>query len=182
MEFESVIRSRESIRDYSDKAIEDDKINYVLECARLAPSWTNKQCWQFIVVKDKNIINKLSKACIINPWLKDAPVVIVGCGDPKKSGSRNDIDYFVVDISIALENLVLAATDKGLGTCWIGGFNERKVKDILEIPEHIRVVALTPLGYPAEKKRLIGKLAKVVTQSNKRKTLDKIVHINKWQK
>jgi nitroreductase len=180
MEFESVIKSRESIRSYSDKSVEDEKINFVLECTRLSPSWTNKQCWHFIVVKDKKIIKELSKNSVINLWLKDAPVIIVACGDPKRSGSRNNIDYFIVDVSIALENLVLAATDKGLGTCWIGGFNEKKVKDILEIPENIKVVALTPLGYPAEKKRLIGKLAKVVTQSKKRKSLDKIVHINNW--
>jgi nitroreductase len=180
MEFESVIKSRESIRDFSDKKIEDEKINFVLECARLAPSWTNKQCWQFIVVKDKKIIKDLSKTSIINRWLKNVPVIIVACGDPKQSGFRNGIDYFIVDVSIALEHLVLAATDKGLGTCWIGGFNEKKVKEILEIPENIRVVALTPLGYPAEKKRFAGKLGKIVIQSKKRKSLDKIIHENIW--
>ena len=180
MEFESVIKSRESIRDYSDKKVEDKKIKYVLECARLAPSWTNKQCWQFIVVKDKKIINDLSKTSIINRWLKNVPVIIVACGNPKQSGFRNGIKYFIVDVSIALEHIVLAATDKGLGTCWIGVFNGNKVKKILEIPENIRVVALTPLGYPADRKRLIGKLAKVVTQSNKRKNLDEIIHDNLW--
>ena len=85
-----------------------------------------------------------------------------------------------MDVSIALENIVLAATDKGLGTCWIGGFNEKKVKEILRIPEHIRVVALTPLGYPAEKKRFFENLAKIVTQSKKRKSLDEIIHYDKW--
>ena len=180
MEFEGVIKTRESIREYADKKVEDEKINFVLECARLAPSWTNKQCWQFIVVKDKKIIKDLSKTSIINRWLKNVPVIIAACGDPKQSGFRNDIDYFIVDVSIALEHLVLAATDKGLGTCWIGGFNEKKVKEILKIPENIRVVALTPLGYPAEKKRFAGKLAKIVIQSKKRKSLDKMVHINKW--
>ncbi len=180
MEFESVIRSRESIRDFSDKKVEDEKINFVLECARLAPSWTNKQCWQFIVVKDKKIIKDLSKTSIINRWLKNVPVIIVACGNPKQSGFRNGIEYFIVDVSIALEHLVLAATDKGLGTCWIGGFNGKKVKEILEIPENIRVVALTPLGYPAEKKRFAGKLGKIVIQSKKRKSLDKMIHIDKW--
>jgi nitroreductase len=180
MEFEGVIRSRKSIRDYINRKVEDEKINFVLECARLAPSWTNKQCWQFIVVKDKKIIKDLSKTSIINRWLKNVPVIIVACGDPKKSGFRNDIDYYIVDVSIALEHLVLAATDKGLGTCWIGGFNEKKVKEILEIPEYIRVIALTPLGYAAERKRFVGKLAKIVTQSNKRKSLVKMIHINRW--
>jgi nitroreductase len=107
-------------------------------------------------------------------------VIIVACGDPKQSGFRNGIEYFIVDVSIALEHIVLAATDKGLGACWIGGFNGKKVKEILEIPEHIRVVAFTPLGYPAEKKRFVGKLIKIVTQSKKRKSLDKIIHENKW--
>jgi len=180
MEFESVINLRESIRDYSDKKVEDEKINFVLECARLAPSWTNKQCWQFIIVKDKKIIEELSKTSIINRWLKNAPVIIVACGDPKQSGTRNDIEYYIVDVSIALEHIVLAATDKGLGTCWIGGFNENKVKKILKIPKHIRVIALTPLGYVAEKKHLIGKIAKVVTQSKQRKPLEKITHENIW--
>ncbi len=180
MEFESVIKSRESIRDFTEKKVEDEKINFVLECARLAPSWTNKQCWQFIVVKDKKIIKDLSKTSIINRWLKNVPVIIVACGDPKQSGFRNGIEYFIVDVSIALEHLVLAATDKGLGTCWIGGFSGKKVKKILKIPENIRVVALTPLGYPAERKHFIGKLAKIVTQSKKRKNLDKIIHENSW--
>jgi nitroreductase len=180
MEFSSVIKSRESIRDYSSKKVEDEKIKYILECGRLAPSWTNRQCWQFIVVKDKKIIKELSKASIINRWLKNTPIVIVACGDPKQSGVRNKINYFMVDVSIALEHIVLAATDKGLGTCWIGGFSENKVKRILEIPDRIRVVALTPLGYPAGKKGLIGKAAKIVTQSKKRKSLDKITHFNKW--
>ena len=180
MEFESVIKSRESIRDYTDKKVEDEKINFVLECARHAPSWTNKQCWQFIVVKDKKIIKNLSKTNIINFWLKNVPVIIVACGNPKQSGFRNGIEYFIVDVSIALEHLVLAATDKGLGTCWIGGFIGKKIKKILEIPENIRVVALTPLGYPAERKRFVGKLAKIIVQSKKRKSLDKIIHENIW--
>jgi nitroreductase len=180
MEFKTVIKSRESVRDYSDRKIEEEKINYVLECARFAPSWTNKQCWQFIIVKNKKIINDLSKTSLINRWLKNVPIIIAACGNPKESGYRNDISYFIVDVSIALEHLVLAATDKGLGTCWIGGFNEKKVKEILEIPENIRVVALTPLGYPAEKKHIIGKIAKIITQSKKRKSIDEIIHINKW--
>ena len=180
MEFERVINSRESVRDYSSKEVEDEKINFVIECARFAPSWTNKQCWQFILVNDKKIIKELAKTSIINRWLKEVPNIIVACGDPKQSGSRNDIDYFIVDVSIALEHLVLAATDRGLGTCWIGGFDEKKVKDILEIPKNIRVVAMTPIGYPADKKSLFGKLAKTVTQSKKRKSYEKIVHVNKW--
>jgi len=180
LEFESVIKTRESIREYSEKPVEDEKINFILECARLAPSWANRQCWHFIVVKDKKIIEDLSKTSIINRWLKNAPVIIVACGDPRQSGSRNNISYFIVDVSIALENLILAATDKGLGSCWIAGFDAKKIKEILKIPKHIEVVALTPIGYPAEKKGLIDNLAKIVIQSKKRKSIDKIVDYNRW--
>ncbi len=180
MNFENIIKVRRSIRSYSNKEVEDEKINFVLESARLAPSWGNGQCWQFIVIKDKKIIKDLSRTSIINQWLKKAPIVIVACGDPKQSGLRNNINYFIVDVSIALEHIILAATDKGLGTCWIGGFNEKKVKIILGIPEHIRVIALTPLGYPAEKELFFENVAKIITQSKKRKNLDQIIHYDKW--
>lgn len=152
MEFVNIIKTRESIRSYSNKKVEDEKINFVLESARLSPSWRNRQCWHFIVVKDKKIIKDLSKTSIINHWLRKVPVIIVACGNPKQSGLKNGINYYIVDVSIALEHIILAATDKGLGTCWIGGFNEKKVKRTLRIPENIRVIALTPLGYPAGKK------------------------------
>lgn len=112
MNFENIIKVRRSIRSYSNKEVEDEKINYVLESARLAPSWGNGQCWQFIVIKDKKIIKDLSRTSIINQWLKKAPIVIVACGDPKQSGLRNNINYFIVDVSIALEHIILAATDK----------------------------------------------------------------------
>lgn len=180
MNFENIIKIRRSIRSYSNKEVEDEKINFVLESARLAPSWRNGQCWQFIVIKDKKIIKDLSRTSVINQWLKKVPVVIVACGDPKQSGLRNNINYFIVDVSIALEHIILAATDKGLGTCWIGGFNEKKVKKILGIPEHIRVIALTPLGYPAEKELFFENVAKIIIQSKKRKNLNQMIHYDRW--
>jgi nitroreductase len=180
MEFESVIKTRESIRNYSTKIVEDEKINYVIECARRAPSCINRQCWRFIVVKDKKRIEELSKTSLINRWLKNVPVIIVACGDTRQSCVINDINYFIVDVSIALEHLVLAATDKGLGTCWIAGFDGKKVKEILKIPEHIQVVALTPLGYPAEKKGFVENITQVVTHSKKRKSIDEIIHYDTW--
>jgi nitroreductase len=180
MEFSDVIKTRTSIRDYSDKEVEDEKIKYVLECARWAPSWVNKQCWRFIVVRDKETIIALSKTSIINRWLKHVPVIIVACGDPESSGTNNDIEYYTVDVAIATENLILAATDVGLGTCWIASFDEKKVKEILGIPNRIKVVTLTPLGYPAEKKGILGSITKFFTRSKKRKSLDEIVRYDKW--
>jgi nitroreductase len=180
MEFIDVVKSRSSVRTYDSIEVEDDKINYVLECARLAPSWVNKQCWSFVVVKDKKTIKILSKTTIINRWLRKVPCIIVACGDPKLSGTHNGIEYFTVDVAIAMEHLILAATDMGLSSCWIGGFNEKKVKEALGIPKRIRVVALTPLGYLAKKRRILGGIIKIITRSKKRRSLDEIIHYDKW--
>jgi nitroreductase len=180
MEFIDVIRTRTSVRQFSEKSIPDEKIIYVLECARLAPSWENKQCWRFIVVKNKETIEQIAKTSIINRWLRTAPVLIVACADPTESGKKNSMEYFTVDVSIALEQLILAATDLGLGTCWIAGFNEEKIKELLEVPKRIRVVALTPLGYSKEKKGVNERITQVLLKAKKRKTLDEIVHHEHW--
>ncbi len=180
MEFTDVIKTRTSIRSYNDQEVEDDKITYILECAQAAPSLMNQQCWRFIAVKNKETIHALSKTTVINRWLKNAPVIIVACGEPNESGTNNNIDYYTVDVAIATEHLILAATNVGLGTCWIGGFNEEKIKEILGIPKRIRVVALTPLGYPAEKKGITNRITKTITRGTKRKSLSEIVRYEKW--
>jgi nitroreductase len=180
MELIDVIKSRTSIREFSATDVEDEKITYVLECARLAPSWMNKQCWRFIVIKDKETIETIAKTSLINRWLKTAPVLIAACADPTESDTHNSIDYSHIDVSIAFEHLILGATDVGLGSCWIGGFNEEKVKEVLEIPKRIRVVALTPLGYPVEKRSIVEGITKTVLRAKKRKTLDEIVHYEHW--
>ena len=180
MEFKDVITSRTSARSYLDKQVEDEKILYILECARLAPSWVNKQCWRFIVVKDIETIKELSKTSIINRWLRKVPCIIVACADPTDSGKNNNIDYFIVDTSIAMEHLILAATDIGLGSCWIGGFDEEKVKNILQIPNRIRVISLTPIGYPSDNRRMVDSLSKIITRNTTRKSINEIVHYEKW--
>jgi nitroreductase len=140
----------------------------------------NKQCWRFIVIKNKETIEKIAKTSLINRWLKTAPLIIIACADPTESGTHNNIDYYTVDVSIAFEHLILAATDAGLGACWLGDFNEEKIKETLEIPKRIRVVALTPLGYPADKKGIIATTVKIITNREKRKSLDEIVHYEYW--
>lgn len=179
MEFAEVVAYRKSIRDYSSKPVESEKIANILKAAILAPSWANKQCCRYVVVTRKSKIKELSSR--INPWLKDAPVVIVACADPKDSGSKNGMDYYLVDVGISLQQLILAATDLGLGTCWIGGFNENKIKKILEIPNNIKVVGMTPIGYPKEKESIRSKISKKIIGSNKRLVFEKIVHKEKWQ-
>jgi nitroreductase len=177
MEFSDVVASRKSIRDYLDKNVEDEKLTKILEAARLAPSWANKQCCQYILVKDKTKIQELTGG--FSGWLKQAPVIIVACADPKDSGSHNNMDYYLVDVGISMQQLILAATDLGLGTCWVGGFDEAKIKKILQVPASIKVVALTPIGYPAYA-GLRSKLIKTLGGTAKRKPLDEIVHHEKW--
>ncbi|RLF39226.1 MAG: nitroreductase [Thermoplasmata archaeon] len=180
MELYDVIRLRKSIRSYDNsKSVEEEKIRYILECAQRAPSWMNKQCWHFIVITDREKILEVAKTDIINRWIKQAPVIIVGCADPHLSGSREGIDYYIVDTAIAMEHLILAATDVGLGTCWIGAFNENKIKELLEIPPRIRIVALTPVGYPKEE-TLSAKSRKLIVRSTKRRSLKEIIHWEKW--
>jgi len=178
MNFMDVIAARKSVRGYSDKPVEEEKLSKVLEAARLAPSWANKQCCRYIVVKDKVKIQELAGG--LNVWLKQAPVIMVACADPKDSGDRNSMNYYLVDVGISMQQLVLAATNLELGTCWIGAFDEVKIKEALEIPENIKVVAMTPLGYPADKEGFGSKLRKTMIGGGKRKPLEEIIHQEKW--
>jgi len=177
MDFMDVVKSRKSIRGYSEREVEEEKLNQILEAARISPSWANKQCVQYVIVKEKAKITEL--AGIFNSWLKQAPIIMVACADPKESGSHNGMDYYLVDVGISMQQLILAATDQGLSTCWIGAFDETKIKKILKVPNTVRVVAMTPIGYPAEES-LGTKIIKKFIGSEKRKTIDQIVHIDKW--
>jgi len=150
MDVLTAIHGRRSIRQYSSKPVEDEKLNKVLEAARLAPSANNCQLWKFVVVKDDEIRAKLAEAAGRQMFIKQAPVAIVACGlNPDRLMFCGQPRY-TVDLSIAVSFMILEAYEQGLGTCWIGHFDERKVKEVLGIPDNVRVVAITPLGYPAE--------------------------------
>jgi len=168
MELFEAIKSRRSIRKYTDKPVEDEKLRAVLEAVRMAPSWSNYQCWRLVVVMDKSVKEQLSALSYVesffalkgykaNPSMKalaEAPVVIVLCADPVKSGVLWDQRYYLVDAGIASENLMLAARGLGLGTVFVGVYDEDKIKGLLRIPEAIRIVGLFPLGYPTEEKKI----------------------------
>ncbi len=175
------INSRKSIRRFLDTPVEKEKIQTLLEAAIRAPSAMNKQCWRFITVTNKETIAQLAKCnMVFNGWLKDAPAIIVVCADPKESADMNDLPYYMWDSALAMHTLVLAATDMGLGTCYLAAYNEDKVKELLGIPEDLRVVCMTPLGYPTEKRSLTEKLTKAVAGSSKRKPVDEVAHWEKW--
>jgi nitroreductase len=177
MEFMDVVTRRKSVRSFTNQTIQEETLSKVLEAARWAPSWANKQSPQFIVVTDKEKIAALAGEFRV--WLKQAPVVVVACADPEKSGFHDDMDYFLVDVGIALQQLVLAATDLGLGTCWIGAFDEAAIKRVLGVPENIKVVAYTPLGYPA-KEDAYSQRIKAAVGSDKRKPLEQLIHRENW--
>jgi nitroreductase len=150
MSVHAVITSRRSIRAYTNAPIEDEKLELVLEAARLSPSARNRQEWKFIVAKDAATRRKLGAASGDRQWVADAPVIVIACATEAEYVMSCGQLAGTVDTSIAFAFLVLQAHELGLGTCWLGAFNEAEVKAILGIPQHVRVVAMTPLGYPAE--------------------------------
>jgi len=170
MEFVKVITDRKSIRKYdTSKPVPDEVLNRVLDAARLAPSACNIQPCHFIVIKDPAVKEKMKEA-YGRDWFWTAPVIIAGCVDKKVSYKRKDgRDFSEVDLTIAMDHLILAAANDGLGTCWIGAFDNAKTRDILKVPEHIDIVAMTPIGYPAEN-----------PAARPRKSLGEIVHNNRW--
>lgn len=144
------IQGRRSIRKYSPKPVEEEKINRILEAARLAPSARNLQNWKFIVVRDDKTRAKLVETTMGQPFVGQAPVIIVACGTDTEGIMACGQYRYPIDLSIAMSFMILEAYELGLGTCWLGRFDEKQVKEILGIPEGVRVVAMTPLGYPAE--------------------------------
>jgi nitroreductase len=174
MDVFQAIRDRRSIRKYKDQPVEQEKTEQVLEAARLAPSWKNMQCWRFLVLREP--AGKLALLDAFpddNPGKKGlamAPVVIVVCADPAESGVENGIEYYIADTAIAFEHLCLAAKGLGLGTCWMGLFDEAVLKAALGIPADIRVVGVTPLGYPDQEPK-----------PRPRKELSEITYFDQWR-
>lgn len=166
-----VIQKRRSVRKYKKDPIPEKAFMRVLEAARLAPSGKNFQPWKFIIVKDKALKEKLAQASAGQFFMAEAPIIIIGCGFPDNCYAHMGryMKSWSVDVTIALDHLMLQAQEEGLGTCWIGSFEEEEVKAILNIPENVKVLALTPLGYPDEIPRFRG-----------RKNLDEIISYERF--
>ncbi len=153
MDLHQAIESRYSVRAYQDRPVEDDKLARVLEAARLAPSGCNRQPWKFVVVRDADTRAKLAVACNDQTFVGEAPVVIVGVGLMPDRTMGCDVPGDPVDVSIALEHIALAATAEGLGTCWIGAFEQDAVRQVVGVPDSAKVIEVMPLGYPADSPR-----------------------------
>jgi nitroreductase len=138
--------NRRSVRKYMSRAIPEDDLRTILEAGRQAPSAANRQPWHFVVVREDGQRRRLAEACSGQMWLADAGAIIAGIGKPDVNEK-----WYPVDVAIALQNMIVTATALGYGTCWIGAFEEAKVKEVLGLPEGMRVVALTPVGAPDDK-------------------------------
>jgi nitroreductase len=185
MDVFEAIKWRRSVRKFSTQKVEREKVLQILEAARLAPSSSNRQAWHFVVVDDPSVIKQIPGTVPVGTqriitFIKDAPLVIIGCYSKafthyvaQLAGHENHL----VDVSIAMTHMTLAATELGIGSCWVGWYGESKLRTILKIPRRYRVVALLVLGYPAEpstKESIAG------IPARPRKSLKEIVSHNRF--
>jgi nitroreductase len=151
MEFTEVIKNRYSVRAYKSIPVEDGKLNQILEAARLAPTACNMQPFQFIVVHTKGKEENL-KRIYRGSWFAKAPIVICACVLESHGWRRADgKSYAAIDLAIAVDHLVLAAANLGLGTCWVGAFDVKATREILKLPPDVEPLIFIPLGYPDDK-------------------------------
>jgi len=180
-----VMKRRRSVRKFAPEKIEHEKILQILEAARIAPSSSNRQAWHFVVIDDTSLIDMIPKQValgekIVIKWLKDAPLVIAGCYTKALThhiAKLFDHENHLVDVSIAMTHIALAATALGIGTCFVGWFNHKKLKKLLNIPNKYSIAVLMALGYPLEKssEQAIGNI-----EARSRKTIEEIVSYNKF--
>jgi len=179
MEVIEAIKTRRSVRKYKPAPVKKEDLETILEAARWAPSWSNTQCWRFVVTQDSEMKAKL--AATLTSWnpataaIREAPTVIVLCAELGKSGMYKGEattakgDWYMFDAALAMQNLVLAAHSLGLGTVHVGAFDDKKAAEILGVPEGFVVVEMTPLGYPEGE-----------SKTPPRKELSDLVFHDKW--
>jgi nitroreductase len=173
------IKTRRSHRQYRNEAVTEEQINAVLEAARWAPSWANSQSWHFVVVTDKAIKSKIAESLSGNrsaQAVQQAPVLIIACAEPGKSGcydgapvTDKGLSWYMYDVALAMQNLTLAAHSLGLGTVHLGRFDAATVGAIINLPPNMVTVSMTPLGYPPEDSLPVAP---------PRKTLEELVSYN----
>ena len=174
MDFYGVVEKRKSIRKYKSDPVEKEKLERIFQAARYAPSWKNLQCWRFMAIDDKETIAKVKANC--DEWNQkiisdEVPLVVILFAVEADSGVRDGKDYYMLDAGLAMEHLMLAAANEGLGTCWMGLFDEEGIKQELGVPAGVRVIAISPLGYPNQD-----------PAPRPRKELTEIVFGNEWGK
>ena len=171
MTVSEAIRTRKSVRSWEDRSVEPDKLQRVLEAGRLAPSARNDQEWRFVVVTDPQKRKLIGEASRNQAFVGEAPVVIVACAETDRHLMSCGHLAFLINVAIAIDHITLAATEEGLGTCWIGAFDPDQVRQILSIPKEIEVVEVVPLGYPKDP----GAVTK------KRLSTNEVYHFESWE-
>jgi nitroreductase len=171
MDFMTLVRERYSVRAYEAVPVEDDKLDQVLQAARLAPTAANRQPFQVIVIHTAGREEELQRV-YPKPWFTEGPLVVGIVALPAESWYRkkyDDMNYCYVDCAIAMDHLILAAHELGLGTCWIADFNPGAAREVLELPDGAELVAITPLGYPNDEPK-----------PKRRKSLSDLVRYERW--
>jgi len=170
MDFAELVKARYSVRAYKPDPVEEHKLAQVLEAARLAPTAANRQPFQIVVIHTAGREAEL-KRIYNRGWFVQAPLVLCACGIPAENWVRMDgKNYNDVDVAIAMDHLILAAADIGLGTCWIAAFDPAAAREVLNLPDDVEPVAFTPLGYPADTSR-----------PKSRKPLESLVRYERWE-
>ena len=173
-----IIKKRHSVRNFKAKSVDKNTITSIVEAAQSAPSACNAQPWRFVAVTDmsliKEIVDRGLGGVVPNKWASSAPLIIIGCAKLNLlthhiGESVKGIHYHQIDLGIAMEHIVLRATEMGLGTCWIGWFKENNIKKILNLPKGWKIISLLALGYPQEER----------TSSTPRLNLNEILFFNK---
>ena len=169
MEFHDLIRKRYSVRGYQSREVEKEKLEKVLDAARLAPTAVNKQPFRFIVIETNGREDELKRIYHAD-WFSEAPLIVCACAVKSESWTRRDgRNYVEVDTAIAMDHLILAATELGLGTCWIAAFDVEAAREVLKVPDDVEPLLFTPLGYPDAEPRGMG-----------RKELGELVSYGHW--
>ena len=173
MNVEECIKTRRSVRKYLDKAVEWGKIAKILDAGKFSPSAGNLQNWKFVVVKKEDVRKKISEAAFNQEWMENAPIHIVIVGEPDKAarfyGVRGERLYTLQNCAIVAENMMLVANEVGLGSCWVGAFDESKVKRVLNMPEGVVPYVIIPIGYAGEKPEMPSRVE-----------LEHTVYIDRW--
>jgi len=150
-DFLTLCKERFSARKFSNETVKDEDLNYILECVRLAPSAVNRQPWKFLVVRSKENMEKLQQ-CYDRDWFRTAPICIIALKNTDEAWVRpyDQKNHGDIDLAIAIEHLCIAATERGLGSCWICNYDTNKFSELFTLPQGTEPVALIPIGYIAD--------------------------------
>ncbi len=169
MDFHDLVKARYSVRAYKPDPVPEGDLQQVLEDACFAPTAANRQAFQLLVIRTAGREDELRRI-YDRGWFVQAPLVVCACGAPSENWVRSDgKNYNDVDVAIVMDHLILSATSRGLGTCWIGAFDAKAAREVLGLPAGVEPVAFSPLGYPADEPR-----------AKRRKTVAELVRYEAW--